>query len=115
MPRSLACCVLLFAAGCGGSGSRERSPDAGKELTDVDGDGYPGGAAGMRKDCNDQDASIYPGATEICGDGIDQDCSGEDLACSDVDGDGDGYTPNTGDCDDEDATVHPRTREITYN
>ncbi len=38
-------------------------------------------------DCNDNDASIHPKATEILYDYIDQDCSGYDLA----DSDGDGY------------------------
>ncbi len=45
---------------------------------DNDGDGF----ATVDGDCNDNDASIYPGAIEICGDGIDQDCNGSDLACS---------------------------------
>ena len=41
--------------------------------TDVDGDGY---AAAI--DCNDHAAAIYPGAHDVPGDGIDQDCSSAD-------------------------------------
>ncbi len=68
-------------------------------------------------DCNDTEPLIHPGANEICGDGIDQDCSGADLACSgaDVDGDGDGFTPNQGDCLDTDPSVYPGAVEIPGN
>ena len=41
---------------------------------DVDTDGY-----GIAEDCNDNDSSIYPGATEVKHDGTDQDCNGYDL------------------------------------
>ena len=43
---------------------------------DADGDGTDSAT-----DCNDMSASVYPGAIEICGDGVDQDCDGVDLAC----------------------------------
>lgn len=45
--------------------------------SDNDGDGY-----GSILDCNDNDASIYPDAPEVCSDGIDQNCSGADLVCN---------------------------------
>ena len=52
-------------------------------------------------------------ATEICGDGIDQDCDGSDLRCdngtsssSTIDADNDGY-PESQDCDDNNHHVFP--------
>jgi len=73
---------------------------------DDDGDGYYAG-----DDCDDTDASIYPGAPEICDDGIDQDCEGSDEACPAPDNDGDGYDAND-DCDDADDTIYPGAPEI---
>ena len=75
---------------------------------DDDGDGFTENEG----DCNDNDAIIYPGAPEICGDGIDQDCNGSDLNCEDVDNDGDGFTTNDGDCNDNDSSIYPGATEI---
>ena len=56
---------------------------------DLDNDGYgtsdatiesslpPAGYAAENTDCDDTDASINPGATEIPNDGVDSDCDGE--------------------------------------
>jgi hypothetical protein len=77
--------------------------------SDNDGDGFS--VAGG--DCDDTDANVYPGATEICGDGVDQDCSDSDLVCAeDIDNDGDGYTENQGDCNDGNSSIRPGMTEI---
>ena len=60
---------------------------------DADGDGYgdpdteavfcevPSGWIASSDDCDDGDAAVYPGAKEICDDGLDNDCRGWDAEC----------------------------------
>jgi len=48
---------------------------------DLDNDGYGVGASCLGSDCDDNNPSINPVAVEICGDGVDQDCSGSDQSC----------------------------------
>jgi hypothetical protein len=64
---------------------------------DVDGDGYgnpnssvlaceaPGGYVNNSADCNDNNASVHPGAIEICGNAIDDNCNGQvDEGCNTI-------------------------------
>jgi len=44
--------------------------------SDGDGDGFEEGV-----DCDDADPEVFPGAAEVCDDGIDQDCDGTDALC----------------------------------
>ncbi len=106
-------------------------PDDTGDPADADGDGYAG-----PEDCDDEDASVNPGANEIY-DQQDNDCDGliddADDAVVDApswyaDGDGDGYgagealveactspgdaVDNAEDCDDDDDDVHPGADEI---
>jgi len=98
------------------------------------GDPPPTGYAAADGDCDENDQTVHPGATEICN-MKDDDCNGQtDENAPAVmmwpDGDGDGYytfqmgTPKMGcgtlagyaarggDCDDRDAAVHPGATEI---
>ncbi|MFZ5477806.1 MAG: MopE-related protein [Myxococcota bacterium] len=99
----------------------EDAADAVEWYRDADGDGYgdatilvydcsaPDGYVADATDCDDADATAYPGASET-GDGVDDDCDG--LVDNHVDTDGDGledYTevtetltdPNDDDSDDD--------------
>ena len=73
---------------------------------DEDGDGF----SEADGDCDDQDATSYPDAPELC-DGLDNDCDG-DVPADEVDLDEDGYAGCAGDCDDGNAAVHPDAEEI---
>jgi hypothetical protein len=54
---------------------------------DVDGDGYMDAACGGN-DCNDLDAAINPASSEVCGNGVDENCNGasDDTCISCPDG-----------------------------
>ncbi len=110
---------------------------------DEDGDGYgatdspteqgcvpPPGYILEPGDCDDDNASIHPGATEICNE-VDDNCNGEVDEGATVtyhaDADGDGYGAaeelvgcevppghvlNGDDCDDTAGTVHPGAQEM---
>ncbi len=56
--------------------------DSGRDTqqdNDADGDGY-----GSQEDCDDEDPSVHPGATDILADGVDQDCSGSDASLDEI-------------------------------
>lgn len=82
-------------------------------------------------DCNDSNATINPGATEIIGDEVDQDCDGQESCYANSDGDGyrttdvitssdadcsdSGEAKSTlpsGDCNDSDSSIYPGATEI---
>ncbi|MFN7146597.1 MAG: putative metal-binding motif-containing protein, partial [Myxococcota bacterium] len=120
--------VLLALAGC--LIDTERYEGRKDALTDHDGDGFA-----RADDCDDGDATVFPGAEEVC-DGVLQDCDGAIDADAvdasdwymdaDVDGFGagvpvtaceapGGHVANALDCDDSAIAVHPGADEVPYD
>ncbi len=124
--------ILVLTTACGDKDDPDAPGGGGDgdsdELVDADGDGIFAG-----NDCDDEDATTYPGADELC-DGVDNDCDDEidedavDAGTwfADTDGDGfgtagasevacaapSGFVDNADDCDDADAAVHPGAPEV---
>ncbi len=91
---------------------------------DEDGDGFGGRGATCPDgpDCDDNDRSVNPTASEACGDQQDNNCDGTiDEGCERdcIDGDGDGYGDGPAclgpDCDDNDRNIRPRADDICDN
>ncbi len=107
---------------CDGETDEGDAVNAETWFVDADGDGFGDPdrtvqscelETGMTEDdtdCDDAEASAYPGAEEIWYDGIDNDC----LGGSDDDVDGDGFPGGEEgtDCEDTDPLVHPDAIEV---
>ena len=84
----------------------------GTTLQDADQAGQAAVEAGGT-DCDDEDATVYAGALDVCYDGTDADCDAVDgIDPEEADCDGDGYLLGP-DCADDDPTVHPGGSEAT--
>jgi hypothetical protein len=108
--------------------------ERGVACPDADGDGYTSSSCGG-SDCNDANAAINPGRSELCATTFDDNCDGKinDPSSSDAatwyrDADTDGfglvssttractlptgYSSNSTDCDDTDAFTYPGASEV---
>ena len=86
-PGAVETCATAYDDNCNGDNNDLDAHSCIDFFADVDGDTFGGEDSACHcdatgdytrtnnDDCNDDDASIYPGATEIAGDEIDQDCN----------------------------------------
>ncbi|MCA9673312.1 MAG: putative metal-binding motif-containing protein [Myxococcales bacterium] len=81
---------------------------------DQDGDGFMNASCNppaSQLDCNDNNPQIFPGAPDVCGDGVAQNCI-SDTPCDQItDKDGDKYADSV-DCDDNNPNIHPWAKEV---
>ncbi len=80
--------------------STETTDDTASDAcADADSDGWCSESTGG-SDCSDHAAAVNPGEIEVCGNGVDEDCSGTDEPCpaSATDTDGDGIADDADNC-----------------
>ena len=87
---------------------------------DLDNDGAPACEIDPSPgcDCDDCNAAVRPGAPEVCGNAVAEDCEEPPDACLPGDGDGDGYgsaAMGGTDCDDGNPEIHPGAMERCGN
>lgn len=110
--------LLLLATGCvlkqgtiedeGLAGDTSPETSGERVSDDQDRDGF----RASEDDCDDTRFDINPSRSEICGDGVDQDCDGVDLDCDDLDQDRDGFSTAEGDCDDDNLSIAPGKTDV---
>ncbi len=77
-------CLSIPEEGSGDTGTEGSSNDGGVMPLDEDNDGYLREALnGRPSDCDDKDSAKHPGALDVCGNGVDEDCFDGDLPCED--------------------------------
>ena len=91
----------------------------------IDSGGWDGSASMQGDDCDDGEATLYPGAGELC-DGQINNCNTSTLASNEIDDDSDGFVEcsmdsggwdgsgsmDGDDCDDDEATIYPGASEL---
>jgi hypothetical protein len=110
--------IVLLSAFAAAASLAHAAPPA----TDRFGLSLPLGSTIGGGDCNDLDATVYPGHVEVVGNGYDDDCDGladedvNDIPSSDIsDIDGDTYGLANGDCNDHASGIHPGAAEVVGN
>ena len=117
---------------CDEDTDEDDAADASTWYADADADGYgdsttttasceaPSGYVEDNTDCDNTDATVYPGAKEACGDGVDSDCDGSGGPNDDDDSDtlswNDEQIYGTDDCDSDsdDDGLSDGTEVSTY-
>ncbi|MBN2798189.1 MAG: hypothetical protein JXX28_03510 [Deltaproteobacteria bacterium] len=120
-PGAAETCADAIDNDCDGEINEASAADALSWHLDADRDGFGRPGAGVRAceaadgyvasatDCDDLDATVFPGAPQRC-DGLANDCD-VGLPADEADADGDGYLACQDDCDDGDAAIHPGANE----
>jgi hypothetical protein len=92
-PAATEACGTAYDDDCDGVANGEGADGCADWYVDADEDGYgaEGGAClcvatapyttAIGEDCDDADASVNPDGTEVCGDGVDDDCDGLATGC----------------------------------